>query len=55
MRVTVIALVTDNLGTFPKGLVRGLEEMEIGGRADIQTTVLLKSGRILGSVLTWLI
>ena len=35
-----------------KGLVRGLEELEIGGQAKtIQTTALLRSARILRRVL----
>ena len=29
MRVTVIRIVADTLGTVPKGLKRGLEELEI--------------------------
>ena len=32
MRVMVIPVIIDALGTVPKGLVRELEEMEIGGR-----------------------
>ena len=36
------------LGMIPKGLVKGLKEMEIGGRVEtIQTTALLGSARIL--------
>ena len=30
MRVTVIPIVTDTLGTVLKGLEKGLEELEIG-------------------------
>ena len=33
MKVTVIPIVIGALGTIPKGFVRGLEELEIGGRA----------------------
>ena len=34
-------IVIDALGTISKGLITGLEELEIGGGADtIQTTVL---------------
>ena len=52
MKVTVIPLVIDALGTISKGLVKGLEEFEIGGRAEaIQTTVLLKLVEILRTVL----
>ena len=51
----VIPIVIGALGTVPKGLVKVLEEMEIGGRAEtIQTTILLRSTRILRRVLeTW--
>ena len=34
MRVAVIPIVTGALETVPKGLVRGLEELEIGGRME---------------------
>ena len=44
----VIPIVTDIFGTVLKGLVRRLEELEIGGRTEnIQTTALLRSTRIL--------
>ena len=44
-----------SLGTFLKGLVKGLEDLEIRGQVEtIQTTALLKLGRILSRVLeTW--
>ena len=32
MSVTVIPIVTEGLGTVPKDLERGLEELEIGGQ-----------------------
>ena len=48
----MIPIVFSTLGMIPKGLVRELEELEIGGRAEtIQTTALLKSTRILRRVL----
>ena len=48
IKVTVIPIVTGELGTIPKSLARGLEQLEIGGRMEtIQTTVLLKLARIL--------
>ena len=48
MRVTVIPIVVGTLGTDPKGLVKRLKELEIGGRIEtIQITLLLKSARIL--------
>ena len=47
MKVTAIPI-----GTVTKGLVQGLEELEIrGGVETTQTTALLKSARILGRVL----
>ena len=49
MNVTVIPSVID---TFGKSLIRGLKELEIGGRAEtIQTTALLRSAKILRGVL----
>ena len=55
MKVTTIPIVICALGTIPKGLVMELEDLEIRGRLEtIQTTALLKSARILRSVLeTW--
>ena len=52
MKVTVLPVVTGALGTVTKGLVKGLEDLEMRGRVDaIQTTVLLRSARILSRVL----
>ena len=43
MKMTMITIVIGVLGTVPKGLVSGLEELEIGGQAEnIQTIALLK-------------
>ena len=55
MKVMVIPAVVGVLGTILSGLVKKMEELEIGGRADaIQTTALLRSARILEKVLeTW--
>ena len=40
MKVTVIPIIIDVLGMVSKGLIRGLEELEIGGCAKTtQTTV----------------
>ena len=48
MKVTVIPIVNVALGTVTKGLVQGLEVLEIRGRVEtIQTTALLRSARIL--------
>ena len=47
MKVMVISIVTGTLGTVTKGLIKGLEDLEIRGRVEtIQTTALSKSTRI---------
>ena len=52
MKVTVIPNVIGKLSTITKGLVQGLEDMEIRGRVEtIQTTAFFKSPRILRRVL----
>ena len=49
--LTEISVVIGLLGTVLKILVKGLEEMEIGGLIKtIQTTALLRSARILRRV-----
>ena len=55
MKVTVIPIVIDALRTVTKGLVQGLEDLEIRGWVEtIQTIALLRSARILRRVLeTW--
>ena len=51
-KMMVIPIITGALGMVPKGLVRGLKDLEIGGRAEtIPTTELLRSARILRRVL----
>ena len=46
---TVIPIMISTLTTVPRGLVKGPEELEMGGRAEsIQTPVLLRSAKILG-------
>ena len=54
-KVTVIPVVIGVLGTVTKGLVQGLDDLEIGGRSEtIQTTALLRSAKIPRRVLeTW--
>ena len=48
MQVTVITIVINAFGTVTKGLLRGREDLEVGGRVGtIQTTVLLRTARIL--------
>ena len=52
VKVTVIPVVIGALGTVTKGLIKGLEDMEIRGRVEtIQTTALLKLARIMRRVL----
>ena len=55
MKVTIIPIVFGAFGTVTKGLLKGLEDLEVGGRVEtIQTTALLKTARILRRVLeTW--
>ena len=46
MKVTIILIVIGALGTVTKGLLKGLEDLEVGGRVEtIQTTALLKTAR----------
>ena len=54
-RVTIVPIVIGVLGTVTKGLLKGLEDLEVGGRVEtIQMTVLLRTARILRRVLeTW--
>ena len=52
VKVTKIPIVIGALDTVTKGLVQGLKDWEITGQVEtIQTTVLLRSARILRSVL----
>ena len=55
MQVTIISIVIGAFGTVTKGLLKGLEDLEVGGRVKtIQTTALLRTARILRRVLeTW--
>ena len=55
MKVMVVLIVIGVLGTITKGLLKGLEDLEVGGRVEtIQTTALLRTARILRRVLeTW--
>ena len=51
MKVTVIPIVIGALRTIPKGLVKGLEDLEIRGQVEtILTIVLLRSAWILRRV-----
>ena len=52
MDVTIIPIRIGAFGTVTKGLLKGLEDLEVGGRVEtIQTTVLLIMARILRRVL----
>ena len=55
MKVMIVPIVTGAFGTVTKGLLKGLEDLEVGGRMKtIQTTAFLKTTRILRIVLeTW--
>ena len=55
MQVTIIPIVIGAFGTVTKLLLKGLEDLEVGGRVEtIQTTALLRTSRILRRVLeTW--
>ena len=52
MKVTIIPIVIGAFGTVTKGLLKGLGDLEVGGRVEtIQATALLKTARILRRVL----
>ena len=52
MKVTIIPILIGAFGTVTKGLLKGLEDLEVGDRVEtIQTTALLKTARILRRVL----
>ena len=55
MKVTFVPIVIGALGTITKGLLKGLEDLEIGGRVEtIQTKALLRTARIIRRFLeTW--
>ena len=52
MKVTIVPIVIGPLGTITKGLLKGLEDIEVGRQVEtIQTTALLRTARILRRVL----
>ena len=55
MKVTIIPNVIGAFGTVTKGLLKGLEDLEVGGRVEtFQTTALLRTARIQRKVpATW--
>ena len=55
MKVTIVPIVIGELDTITKGLLKGLENLDVGGRVEtMQTTALLRTARNLRRVLeTW--
>ena len=52
MKVTIIFIMIVAFGKVTKGLLNGLEDLEVRGRVEtIQTTALLRTARILRRVL----
>ena len=52
MKVTIVRIVIGDFGTLTKGLLKGLEDLEVGGQVQtIQTTALLTTAIILRRVL----
>ena len=52
MKATIIPIMIGAFGTVTKGLLKELEDLEVGGRVEtIQTTTLLRTARILRRVL----
>ena len=52
MKVTIIPIGVGAFGTVTKGLLKGLEDWEVGVRVEIiETTTLLRTARILRRVL----
>ena len=52
MKVKILPIVIDAFGTVTKGLLKGLEDLEVGGRVEIiQTIALLRTTKILKRVL----
>ncbi len=52
MQVTILLIVIGAFGTVTKGLLKRLQDLEVGRLMEtIQTTALLRTARILRSVL----
>ena len=52
MKLTIIPIVIGAFDTVTKGLLKGLEDLEVGGRVEIiQTTTFLRTARIVRRVL----
>ncbi len=53
MKVTIVSIVIGAFGTKTKGLLKGLADMEVGGRVEaIQMTALLRTA-MYGSKVKW--
>ena len=51
-KVSIVPIVIGAFATVTKGLLKGLEDLEVSGQVEtIQTTALLKTARILRKVL----
>ena len=55
MKVKIVPIVIGAFGTITKGLLKGLEDLEVGRRVEtLKMTALLRMARILRRVLeTW--
>ena len=55
MKVTIVPIMIGVLSTITEGLLKDLEDLEVGGRVEtIRKTLLLRTARILRRVLaTW--
>ena len=58
MKVTIVPIVIGALGTVTKGLLKGLEDLEIGGRVELRTARILRRvletwGDLLSLKLQW--
>ena len=52
MKETFVPIVIGAFGTVTQGLLKGLEDLEVGGQEETtQTTALLRTARILRRVL----
>ena len=51
MEMTIIPIAIGTFATVTKGLLKGVEDLEVGGRVEtIQPTTLLRTARILRRV-----
>ena len=52
MKVTIVPIVIGAFSTLTKGLLKGLEDLLVGGQVEtIQVTALIRTARILRRVL----